>query len=384
MVLGFVRANEPAGCAQIARSCELSIQAVANIIESLKDDGLLSVDTPRRDSTVKAPRGKQAVRYRCNPDGAYSIGIELRPDAIICAVLNLSGENIYNDSAELSDASPASAVPLVAEMVARAIAKKKLNRTKLLGVGLVMPGPFGNAGQALSTRNQNETAMLPGWDDVDIQSTFQSALDCFVVVENDAIAAAISERVAGIATGLDSFCFLYFGTGLGLGVIANGQAQRGAFGNAGEIGHITTYIDGTQGNLETYASRMAAHAHLLRANVSLPENVPLSQTLSTLFEQKNPALLDWIDSAAKHLSQATGLLENLFDPETIIFGGALPDTILDALIAKLSLPQGSVANRQDRDVARVLRGSSGRLTAAIGGAAMVIHQAITPSLTLYP
>jgi len=375
VVLDFVRANEPAGRAQIARYCALSIQAVSNIIEQLESEGLLRAAGHRTGA-----RGKPALQYRFNPDGAFAIGVELRPDAMICAMLNLSGEQIYSRRISLANASPANAIPAVMKMVESAINDSGRDRARLLGTGIVMPGPFGVSGLS-----EAGSAVLPGWESVETKAVFKQALDCPVIVENDANAAAISERVAGIASEMNNFCFVYFGTGLGLGVIANGHAQRGAFGNSGEIGHIITKAGGilcacgNRGCLETYASRMSARNYLQSHGIELPDGPALVQ----LLEAQTPELLDWIEQAAPHLSQAIGILENLFDPEAVILGGAMPDVVIDALIARLDLPKGSVSNRDERKNERVLRGSSGRLTAAIGGAAIIIHQTITPSPTVY-
>ena len=74
------------------------------------------------------------------------------------------------------------------------------------------------------------------------------------------------------------------------------------------------------------------------------------------------------------------MIENLFDPETVIVGGAMPDNLLDHLIETLQLPSGSLARRPDRSVGRVLRGASGGMTAAFGGAALVIHDTFTPRI----
>jgi predicted NBD/HSP70 family sugar kinase/predicted transcriptional regulator len=375
VVLEFVRAHEPAGRAEIARSCGLSIQAVSNIIESLQSEGFL-----RADGHSTGTRGKPALQYRFNSEGAFAIGVELRPDAMVCAMLNLSGKRIFAQEVALEDASPEIALPAVKLLVNATIEASGWDRNTLLGTGIVMPGPFG-----VSELGFGDEALLPGWENLNIRHVFREALDCPVTVENDATAAAVSERVAGVASDMNSFCFLYFGTGLGLGVIAEGHSQRGAMGNAGEIGHIITEAGGTRcacgnrGCLETYASRMAAQTFLEKRGFATADGLDLA----LLLEKRNPALLEWIESAARHLSQAIGIVENLFDPEAVILGGAMPDTIIDALINRLELPQGSVANRRTRVFPRVLRGSSGRYTAAMGGAALIIHHTITPSITLY-
>jgi predicted NBD/HSP70 family sugar kinase len=375
VVLAFVRANEPAGRAEIARSCGLSTQAVSNITQSLVQDGLLATDGFKAGS-----RGKPVMRYRFNAQGAFAVGVELRPDALITAVLNLSGKRIFTNRIKLKDASPKGAVPLVRAQIDHAIDQAGQDRSHLLGAGIVMPWPFG-----LPQNTSSDAAELPGWNGMNARAMFEAALDCPVIVENDATAAAISERVAGIASGMDSFCFVYFGTGLGLGVITDGHALRGAFGNAGEIGHIVTRAGGiscacgNKGCLEKYASRMSLRDHLESQDIVAPD----SSSLARLLERENPALDAWIGSAAENLSQVIGILENLFDPEAVILGGAMPDALLDRLISQLHLPVGSVSNRTDRAVVRVLRGASGRMTAAMGGAAMVIHQTITPAPAMY-
>ena len=375
VVLEFVRANEPAGRAQIARSCGLSTQAVSNICESLVADGLLLEDGFRTGA-----RGKPVKRYRFDGEKAFAVGIELRPDALLIAVLSLSGNRIYSNRIEITQASPEFAVPAVQKQIEVALDVIGRDVSHLLGVGIVMPWSFGLADGAASGE-----AELPGWSNIDTRAVFEAALGCPVIIENDATAAAISERVSGIAKGMENFCFVYFGTGLGLGVIADGHAQRGAFGNAGEIGHIITQVGGTacgcgnHGCLEKYASRMSIRDHLAGHGISSPNGLALAKLLA----DGNSALNDWLGPAAENLSRAIGILENLFDPQTVILGGAMPDAVLDELIDRLELPVGSVANRPDRNNARVLRGSSGRLTAAIGGAAMVIHKMVTPAPTVY-
>jgi len=375
VVLNFVRANDPSGRAEIARSCQLSIQAVSNITEVLEEDGLLLAVGQKT-----GVRGKPATQYTLNPEGAFAIGIEVRPDALICAVLNLKGECVYSENQAFANADPDNAIPAIKKMVDSAIKNCNRKRNQLLGTGIVMPGPFGVSGlSALGGAN------LPNWDGIDIQTAFEKALECPVIIENDATAAAIAERVTGVATTTDTFCFVYFGIGLGLGVIADGHAQRGAFGNFGEIGHIITQTGGNQcacgnrGCLETYASRMSVKAHLEKNGIDLLDECALGQLLN----DGNPELIDWIETAARHLSQAISILENIFDPETIILGGAMPDALMDTLIANLELPKGSLANRDDRTFVRVQRGSSGPFTAAIGGAAMIIHKTTTPSMALF-
>lgn len=366
VVLGFVRRHQPVGRAEIARLSGLSTQAVSNIIAELEDDAFI-VEAGRQTKG----RGLPAVQYTLNGDGAYAIGIEIRPNAMFSALVNLSGETRFTGRTGLTDSTPETVAKVASNVLSEAIKTSGISRDRLLGAGVVMPGPFGQIG--LSGPGQSE---LEGWDEIDPVAFFQNVLQCDVLVENDATAAAIAERISGDAQSLKSYCYIYFGAGLGLGIVVDGHVMRGAFGNAGEIGHISVQAGNRRCRLESFASRIAVRDHMAQFGISIG-NV---DDLSRLYSEGNTDLAAWLSTAAEPLSQAVGLVENLFDPETIILGGAMPDQLLDDLIGRLILPEASVARRPNRALPRVIRGASGRMTAALGGAALIIHDAFTPRI----
>ncbi len=376
VVLGHVRERQPIGRAEIARISGLSTQAVSNIIAELQDDGLLA-----EAGRQSGGRGLPVLRYRLNGGGAAALGMEARPDAVFGALVDLEGETLFTTRVALADNSPSAVMKAARAIRAQALVPKRIGARVLLGAGVVMPGPFGDV--AISGAGQS---VLHGWEGIDAVAFFQEALETSVIIENDATAAAVAELVHGVARGMRTFCFVYFGAGLGLGVVADGQVQRGAFGNAGELGHVVVRPDGRAcacgncGCLETYASRVAARAHMKRAGV----DVTSVHEIERLFLADDADFMGWLNEAAAPLSQAIGMIENLYDPEAVVLGGAMPDVALDYLIGRLELPGGSVAVRRCRDSQRVLRGASGRLTAALGGAALVIHDTITPRIVARP
>lgn len=362
MVLGHVRAAGRAGRAEIARSSGLSTQAVSNIIAKLEDEGLLQVGGRRSEGP-----GLPVVEYVLNPKGGYALGIEIRPDAVFAALLDLTGQTVFSDRSPLTSADPERVTKEVVGLYERALKTSDVARARVLGAGVVMPGPFGETG--LSDHESD----LPEWQSVDPVAWFAEALDMPVRVENDANAAAMAERINGAAKGVQSYAFLYFGAGLGLGIVSQGRLMRGAFGNAGEIGHIEWRAGKT---LEQGVSRLSVRRHMAEAG----ETVGSSDDLARLYAKDNDDLRRWIDQAAAPLSYAVALIENLFDPETIILGGAMPDDILDHLIGLVDVPERSISNRPGRTAPRLLRGTSGRMTATLGGAALVLNRAFTPMI----
>lgn len=365
VVLGQIRAAGAIGRAEIARATGLSTQAVSNIIADLEAGGLIRA-TGRR----AGGRGHPALLYALKPDGGFALGAEIRPDALHVALLDLDGRTLFSTRRALAATTPDRIGMMLAKLRDTALAEAGIAAARLLGAGVVMPGPFGRTGVA------GAGSELAGWQDIDAEQVFAQALGLPVIVENDANAAAVAERVSGVARDLETFAFLYFGAGLGLGILSEGRLERGAFGNAGEIGHIPVTTPDGPVALEDRVSRLSVRAHLQRAGITV-ESV---DDLSRLYRDRQPDLMAWLAAAVGPLGHAVQIVENLFDPETVILGGAMPDPLLDHLIEATPLSARSVADRPNRTVPRLLRGGSGRSTATLGAAALVINQTFTPEI----
>ncbi|ODT67072.1 MAG: sugar kinase [Pelagibacterium sp. SCN 63-23] len=374
VVLEVIRLNEHLGRTEIARRAQLTPQAVANIVEELLEEGLL-IQLGR----LRSGRGQPPIQFAVNPDGPVTAGVEIAADHMVTVLLDLSGGVRGQSIVPLAEPGPDVVPDLVAKEVGRLQAKLGSGSGKLLGVGVVMPGPFEVEGMS-----SVGPATLPGWAGVEPAPLFSKATGQHVVVDNDATAAVVGERLYGAGRQLGSFCYLYFGVGLGLGVIQDGRPLRGAFGNAGEIGHVGlvprkrrgTY--GPAGALERFVSVFALRERLAMAGTYVA-NV---EDIQRLHDANDPTLADWIDMAADYLAPTVAMLENIFDPETVIFGGGLPDSVLEAVIAALDPLPVSVATRQQRSLPRVLRGQTGQLTAALGAAALPLLDTVSPHLSV--
>ncbi len=369
VVLDLLRSQGQLGRRDLADRTQLSLQAITKIVEDLMQDGLLVARDRRRGS-----RGQPPLQYALDPAGAFTIGIELAVTRMVITVVDLGGAVRFQEIRTLGSLDPALLIPL---MAAEVTALRGLHPGKLIGVGLVMPSPFEFDGLSV-----NGPTTLTGWAGIDVAADLSARLGIPVELENDANAAAIGETLLGVGRTLGDFAVIYFGTGLGLGIVADDTLVRGAFGNAGEIGHIVVVPGGRpctcgqSGCLERYAS-----PHSLREWLDACGVPSGFDDLARLMTERDVALLDWICEAASHLSPVVAMLENILDPQTIVFSGNLPDTLLDALIAGLTLAP-SVSHHDQRSVARVIRGHAGQITASLGAAALPLHTAITPRLDL--
>ncbi|HEY4199148.1 MAG TPA: ROK family protein [Devosiaceae bacterium] len=375
VVLDVIRAHGPLGRTRIARLAQLTPQAVANIVDELAADRLLvEVGRLRRNG-----RGQPPLQFAINPDGPMTAGVEIAADHMVTVLLDLAGTVRSSSIVPLRRTDPETVTARLPGEIAAARSRVAGRKVELLGVGVVMPGPFDIDGMT-----SVGPTTLPGWGGVDASAVIGVAIDETVTVENDATAAAVGERLYGAGRELNNFLMIYFGAGLGLGIVNEGLPLRGAFGNAGEIGHAVVVPHGRpcpcgqEGCLERYASLQALRETLSQAGIAA--DTPAD--IEALHQAGHPVLRGWIAEAAGHLRPMIATLENVLDPETIIIGGALSDAVIDDLIAALTPLPRSVATRRQRALPRLMRGQTGQLTAALGAAALPLLETITPKLDI--
>jgi len=134
------------------------------------------------------------------------------------------------------------------------------------GVGIGTPGPV-NLREGIVVAAPN----LPAFRNTPIRKMVRQRLEKPVVMENDANAACFGEHVIGAGKGVDDMVFLTLGTGIGGGVISNGQVVHGYADDAAELGHIIIFPDGRlcgcgqRGCVEAYASANSTVARAIEA-----------------------------------------------------------------------------------------------------------------------
>ena len=175
---------------------------------------------------------------------------------------------------------------------------------------------------------------------VPIAQLFQDALGVPTRVTNDANAAAMGEMTYGVARGMKNFIMITLGTGVGSGIVVDGNIVYGSDGFAGELGHFV--IDHTEngrpcgcgrsGCLETYCSATGVARTAREILSKRTEDSPLRQldpakiTSYDVFkaaEQGDPIALDIFDFTGKVLGTACADFVTFNSPEAIIFFGGL-------------------------------------------------------------
>ena len=164
----------------------------------------------------------------------HLIGIDLGGTFIKAAVVGLDGQVCSEISIETqAEQGPNQVIErlcLAAQQTCRA-AERELS--DMVGIGLGSPGPL-NREQSVVIKSVN----LPGWENVALRDRLSELTGLAVAMTNDASAATFGEFWAGAGRGARHLCMLTLGTGVGGGVIVDGQLVHGHLGNTGEFGHM--------------------------------------------------------------------------------------------------------------------------------------------------
>ncbi|WP_028745065.1 ROK family transcriptional regulator [Rhizobium mesoamericanum] len=370
VVIEAIRTNGPLSRAALARLTALSTQTVSNIVEELEGAELLKAEAPQ-----KAARGQPITPYSINPNGAYSIGLELERDHAVGVLTDLSGNVRARVEKAVNRPTPAEAMPILAGMVDELKRSFPFDRTRLLGAGIAMPGRY--AAEGVTSLSP---VTLPGWQDYPVARELAELIGVPVLIENDATAAAIGERLYGVARGLSSFVYLFLGGGIGAGMFLDGHLYKGSRNNAGEIGHMIVVpnglacVCGKRGCLDRYVSLGSAYEYL---DLRGPEQHD-PETLAALVEQGDSRIDAWAEAAAEPMRQTIDFLELAFDPQTIVLGGSMPPSLLKHLAGQLEPLHTPVNPGAERNLPRMMIGATGRDTAILGAAALPIFSETNP------
>ena len=312
----------------------------------------------------------------------YWIGFDLGGTKMIASLLD---ENFAILSRVKKRTEPQEGNGAVLKRIAAAIEEVILTsgvpRSGIRGIGLAAPGILDReAGIVISTPNL-------GFENIPLQSYIEEETGIPVCLDNDVNAGTFGEFIKGAGRGFRNLMGIFLGTGIGGGLIINGQMYRGANGNAGEVGHMILQTDGPlcgcgqQGCLESLASRLslAKDAVSLAASGKAPVLLSLAGTdisgyksgvFAKALRKRDPVTKDLIKRGALYLGIGLANCVNLLNPEAIILGGGLVEKLGEPFIKQTvkSLRAHSLPGLIE-DV-RVMAAELGDDAALVGSAAL--------------
>jgi predicted NBD/HSP70 family sugar kinase len=312
-VLRLIGRDGPIARAEIARRLGVSPATVTAVTRGLIGDGLVQV-------VDRAPSqgGRPSLLLDLIPSAAQALGVKIAPDHIAGVRVNLDADLLERFEQPFTVAAGDS-IERLADVI-RPRLEGGPGSPVLLGIGLGVPGIVDNAG-----RGGLVTSPMLGWRDFPLGELLARELGVPVLVDNDVNTLAIAERLYGRGHDSSHFLTVTIGLGVGLGIVIDGAVYRGAFGAAGEFGHVPVADEGPEcecgkrGCLEALVADPALVAEARAAGLLAgDEGIGRLRELADTGDESARSIYS---RAGETLGRSVAALVNVLNPELVLVSG---------------------------------------------------------------
>jgi len=319
-VLAFaIDQPEPFTRAEVIQATGLSAPTVGTLCAQLIRSGVVT-DL----GTGPSRGGRRPASMEFNARHGYVAGIDIGPTRTRMAIADLRGERLAHRVVPTPNgAGPEESLSALAGEVRTLLSESRVPVAKLFAVAAGAPGVVDRDRGVVVALAPN----LQGWSQVPMAKLLRRNLGAPTIVENDVNLAILGERWRGAARGHDTCAFITVGTGIGAGVIVNGELYHGRHFMAGEIAlmcmgpqYVSTDF-GARGCLETLTGLKA-----IATRWSKPDRVQVDGWVRALFEAAqagDASARQIIEDTATFIGIATANVKIVLDPSLIVLGGAL-------------------------------------------------------------
>lgn len=307
---------EPRTRAQLVAITGQARSTIAARLDTLSDLGLIGQIGER-----SAVMGRPAASFFFRPDSGAVLAIDIGASHVRVALTDLSVHVLAERHLALSvDRGPEVVLSRVVEVCWELIVEAGIEANRLKGIGIGVPGPVTH-----STGRPSSPPIMPGWDGFDIVQRLRTAFAVPVYVENDANIMALGEHAHAWKDVAD-LLYVKFATGVGLGIILDGQIRRGAQGSAGDIGHVRVpggppnlcHCGGT-GCLEAVIGVPALLDQLAKAGLTATSGADLV----ALVRSGDKTAIQVMRDAGRTAGEVLAGVVSLLNPSVIAVGGIL-------------------------------------------------------------
>jgi predicted NBD/HSP70 family sugar kinase len=315
-LLHHVRTGRARSRAELVALTGASRNTVSARVDELIASGLLQ-EGGRGGSTG----GRPPTLLRFNSGAGCVLAVDLGVTSADVAVTDLSAQILATVGHPIDIADgPDVVLAEVDRLAQKALAEAGLTPADVWAVGVGVPGPV-----EFSTGRPSHPPIMPGWHDHPIPSAF-GRYGCPVFVDNDVNVMALGEM--GVEGSAQDVLVVKVGTGIGCGVIVDGEVYRGAQGSAGDIGHIhVPTADGRTvlcrcGN-ENCLEALAGGGALLRDALEAGLPVTSTRQVIDLAAQGDGPALELVRRAGRTIGTVLAALVNFFNPHRIVMTGGV-------------------------------------------------------------
>jgi len=320
-ILALIRRSGVCTRGEIQRITGLSRMTVGQRLAPLVEQGLLRGAGPQGRTGGRPPQGLEF-----NPGQGVVLAAALETTRCRTAVTDLAGRILRTDEPDVSvQAGPRDTLDAVCSSLLRLLEDHGADPSAVRGVGVSLPGPVDPA-----TGRPSEPPIMPGWDGFAVAEHVSARTGSpVVVVDNDANAMALGEYVRRGPDG-PPLVLVKVSTGIGAGIVIDGEIYQGVDGGAGDIGHVRTQHEGrmcrcgARGCLAATASGWAVAAQLTELGVPAVSG----HDVQLLLAAGDPHAARLTREAGRLIGDVAATVVSVLSPGTLLLGGDLASTAL--------------------------------------------------------
>jgi predicted NBD/HSP70 family sugar kinase len=291
----------------------LSQPSIAKITRSLIDEGYL-VELAANDGAATRV-GRPATPLDVRADREFFVGVKVTADELIGVLTDLRAHVRVARHEPLSSHAPGDVVAEIRRLVTRLRGTSAQTRARTYGLGVSV------AGDVDRERGIARFEPFHGWREVPLAGLLAKATGLDTVVDNDIRALTEAENWFGAGAQADSFLLVAIGSGVTCGLVVDGKVRAGAYGVAGELGHVAVDRQGpkcycgARGCLEAIASEPAIVRRV--AEITGDPAVTVRRAVD-LAHGGDPDVRQVFAEAGRAIGSAVGGVVNLVGPELIV------------------------------------------------------------------
>jgi predicted NBD/HSP70 family sugar kinase len=318
LLLRHIRQLGRCSRAELARLSGLSKPTVSLALANVERSGLV-----REAGQRTGVPGRSAVLYEIRPQAGYVLGLDIGHQYLRGAVADLAGEVIARSAVRTRASSTSGRVAELIRLADGLCAEAGITRSSVTQTVIGSPGVYDPRHNAIAL-----AGVLAGWGKPAVLAELRAAFGEQLVVENDVDAASLAEREHGQGREFRTFAFVWIGTGIGMGLVIEGNLHRGVHGVAGEIAYMP--ISAGQGSdpgdarrrgtLEAAGSAAAVVRAARRSGMRGSVSARRVFEAAAAGDERAAAVV--ADEAAL-VARAVCAIVTVVDPELVVLGGGI-------------------------------------------------------------
>jgi predicted NBD/HSP70 family sugar kinase len=264
--------------------------------------------------------GRRPSLFSLNLQEIFTIGVQLRKDHMVIAIIDLGGSKIREHNVPFGEKDPDSIVHLIDQAIEAIRAEQGIKIQQVFSVGVAI---YGIVDRRLDGIVYDEVFE---WDRVPLLEMLRNRIDLPVTIIEESNASAIGEREWGRGRTFKNFVLLHFGHGVGAGIIEGGRLMEGASGSFGEVGHMSLNPAGDKcacGN--TGCWHLYTNISLLMDNIRQKAKnhaVDLGGVVELLDQQDRDVVRTFEEFCLYHARGITSII-NILDPQAVFISGEI-------------------------------------------------------------